>query len=121
MPRTPNRSLPILGLAISGMLLVAVAGIALAQDDADTTTEPTLASFDFEADAQGWVPLFADYREGGEAEVADAVAEWRPLPEGLEGHGLYLQAANRSDDLWMSWYGKVEGLEPSAEYAVDAE
>ena len=42
----------------------------------------------------------------------------RPLPAGLEGHGLYIQGHNRSDDLFMFFKRQVTGLKPDAEYSA---
>ena len=42
----------------------------------------------------------------------------RPLPDGLEGNGLYMQGHNRSDDLFMFYKRPIDGLEPHAEYAA---
>ena len=42
----------------------------------------------------------------------------RPLPDGLEGSGVYVQGHNRSDDLFMFLKRQVGGLRPNAAYAV---
>ena len=101
--RTTNRrrsALSVSGLSVA--LAVAGAGTALAQDEAAEMGTPT-ASWDFEADAQGWESIIVDLPDGYDPAVGDLRAEWAPLPEGLEGNGLYTQGANQSDDLFMGW------------------
>ncbi len=117
--RTTNRrrsALSVTGLSVA--LAVAGAGAALAQDEAAEMAAPT-ASWDFEADAQGWVPIIVDLPDGYDPAVGDLRTEWAPLPEGLEGNGLYTQGANQSDDLFMGWKVYLDGLEPETEYRVD--
>jgi hypothetical protein len=79
-----------------------------------------VVSWDFEADTQGWEPILVDLPEGYDPAVGDLQAEWQPLPEGLEGHGLYSQGASQSDDLFMGWVGRIDELEPSTTYLIDA-
>ena len=43
---------------------------------------------------------------------------YRPLPDGLQGSGIYVQGHNRSDDLFMFLKRQVDGLIPEATYAV---
>ena len=42
----------------------------------------------------------------------------RPLPDGLEGSGIYVQGHNRSDDLFMFLKRQVDELRPNTSYAV---
>lgn len=44
-----------------------------------------------------------------------------PLPDALpvDGRGLYVAGTNHSDDLFMFWKGRVEGLEPGTTYRVE--
>jgi len=121
MPPTANRRAPAISLVISGALMLTAGGAVLAQDGTEMSAEPTIVSYDFEPDAQGWEPLLVDLPDGYDPTVGDLLTEWRPLPEGLEGHGLYSQGANRSDDMFMSWKARVDGLEPSTTYIVDAD
>ncbi len=44
----------------------------------------------------------------------------RPLPDGLEGSGVYVQGHNRSDDLFMFLKRRVGGLRPDTAYVVFA-
>ncbi len=116
----PTRRHAVLSFCVSGALLVASAGAVLAQDEAGTDVEPVTVNFDFEADAQGWEPIIVDLPDGYDPSVGDLQTEWMPLPEGLEGHGLYGQGANQSDDIFIGWWTPIEGLAPTTEYVVDA-
>ncbi len=42
----------------------------------------------------------------------------RPLPEGLEGTGIYIQGHNRSDDLFMYLKRRADSLVPMASHEV---
>ena len=121
MRTTPARRAAILGLSLIVALPIVTTGAVLAQDETDMVGGATVVAFDFEADAQGWEPLVADLPEGYDPVVGNLLSEWRALPENLAGHGLYHQGANQSDDLWLSWKGRVDGLEPMTEYQIDAD
>ena len=104
------------------MLIIALTVVAvalsspswtLAQDG--TTVEFT---FDFEADVQGWTVGFADLPVDYDQSIYELAHEHGPLPDGLEGSGIYVQGHNRSDDLFMFLKRQVEGLRPNTEYAV---
>jgi hypothetical protein len=119
--RTHNqRRTALMSLGLSGVLVAFGAATALAQDEPLAAGEPVVASFDFESDAQGWEPIIVDLPDGYDPAVGDLLTEWQPLPEGLEGNGLYSQGANQSDDLFIGWAGRIDGLEPSTTYLVDA-
>ena len=86
---------------------------ALAQDGAEVEF-----SFDFESDAEGWTVGFADLPVDYDQSIFELDHEYRPLPDGLEGSGIYIQGHNRSDDLFMFLKRRVDGLRPNAAYAV---
>ena len=75
-------------------------------------------SFTFEDGAEGWIAGFADYPVDFDPSIYELDSGHRPLPDGLEGHGLYIQGHNRSDDLFMFFKRQVGGLEPDAEYSA---
>lgn len=120
MRTNKQRRTALMSLGLSGALIASGAATALAQDESVAAGEPVVASFDFESDAQGWEPVIVDLPDGYDPAVGDLLTEWQPLPEGLEGNGLYSQGANQSDDLFMGWVGRIDGLEPSTAYLVDA-
>ena len=88
---------------------------ALAQDHVEAEF-----SFDFDNDAEGWVVGFADLPVDYDQSVFELDHGHRPLPEGLEGSGIYVQGHNRSDDLFIFLKRQVGGLRPDTAYAVSA-
>ena len=75
-------------------------------------------NFDFESGSEGWVVGFADLPVNYDQSIYELDHEHRPLPEGLEGGGIYVQGHNRSDDLFMFLKRRVDGLRPDTTYAV---
>ena len=86
---------------------------ALAQDGTEADF-----SYDFGSDAGGWTVGFADLPVGHDQSIFELDHGHRPLPDGLEGSGVYVQGHNRSDDLFMFLKKQVGGLRPNAVYAV---
>ena len=86
---------------------------AMAQDRVEAAY-----GFDFESDAEGWTVGFADLPVGHDQSIFELDHGHRPLPDGLEGSGIYVQGHNRSDDLFMFLKKQVGGLRPNAVYAV---
>ena len=77
-------------------------------------------SYGFESDAEGWTAGFADLPADYDQAIYELDSEFRALPEGLEGNGIYLRGHNRSDDLFMFIKKQVEELTPGASYRVTA-
>ena len=75
-------------------------------------------SFAFEDGAEGWTAGFADLPVDFDPSLYELDSGHRPLPDGVDGNGLYMQGHNRSDDLFMFYKRQVDGLEPDAEYAA---
>ena len=69
---------------------------ALAQDGTEAVYE-----YDFGSDAEGWTFGFADLPVDFDQSIFELDHGHRPLPDGLEGSGVYVQGHNRSDDLFM--------------------
>ena len=61
---------------------------------------------------------FADLPADAPQDLYELDGGHRPLPEGLDGSGIYVQGHNRSDDLFMFLKRQVGGLRPNTEYAV---
>ncbi|MCY3880495.1 MAG: hypothetical protein OXG61_00050 [Chloroflexi bacterium] len=80
--------------------------------------EETRYTFSFENDAEGWVVDFADLPADAPQDLYELDGGHRPLPEGLDGSGIYVQGHNRSDDLFMFLKRQVGGLRPDTEYVV---
>jgi hypothetical protein len=73
-------------------------------------------AFDFGAGVQGWQAGFADYPVGREEDV-QFVADHRALPQPLGPQpALYVSAFNLSDDLFVYYKRRIEGLEPNHTY-----
>ncbi len=77
-------------------------------------------SFTFANDAEGWTAGFADLPVDFNQSIYELDSGHRPLPDGLEGNGLYIQGHNRSDDLFMFFKRQVDGLKVDATYAASA-
>jgi len=75
-------------------------------------------SYAFDSDAEGWTVEFADLPVDYDPSIYELESDYRPLPHGLEGSGIYVQGHNRSDDLFMFLKRQVGGLTPGATYAV---
>ena len=86
---------------------------ALAQDGTEAVYE-----YDFGSDADGWTFGFADLPVDFDQSIFELDHGRRPLPDRLEGSGVYVQGHNRSDDLFMFLKKQVGGLRPNAAYAV---
>ena len=96
------------------------AGGPLPEQPQDTARDRVEAdfSFNFEDDAEGWTVGFADLPVNHDQSIYELDSGHRPLPDGLEGSGVYIQGHNRSDDLFMFLKRQVGGLRPNATYAV---
>lgn len=77
-------------------------------------------SFTFQSDAEGWTAGFADLPANFDSSIYELDSGYRPLPPGLEGNGLYIRGHNRSDDLFMFFKRRIDGLKADATYAVFA-
>ena len=75
-------------------------------------------SYTFDIDAEGWTVAFADLPVDYDPSIYELESDYRPLPDGLPGSGIYVQGHNRSDDLFMFLKRQVGGLIPEAAYAV---
>ena len=75
-------------------------------------------SFDFESDAEEWLVGFADLPVDYDQSTFELDYGHRPLPDSLEGSGIYVQGHNRSADLFMFLKRQVGGLMPSRTYVV---
>ena len=67
--------------------------------------------FTFDDGPEGWVAGFADYPPGEDLAAFELESSWAPLPEGLEGNGVFIQGHNRSDDLFISLTSRSSSLQ----------
>ncbi len=99
--------------ALVAMAILLSPSGAQAQDEAEAGF-----NFNFEDDAEGWTVGFADLPVDHDQSIFELDYGHRPLPDGLEGSGIYVQGHNRSDDLFMFLKRRVDGLRPNTVYAV---
>lgn len=100
-------------------LLALAAGLA---GCSETTAPPDgrQLDFDFRTDPSGWEADFTDFPEGRDGDV-NFEAGVRPLPDPLEGQSLFHRGDNFSDDLFMYFKRRVDGLEPGTRYRAGFE
>jgi heat shock protein HslJ len=75
-------------------------------------------TYTFDDDQESWIAGFSDLPADYEEEIYELDSEWRELPDDLDGHAIYMQGHNRSDDLFMFLKREVDGLEPGANYGA---
>lgn len=104
------------GLASATALL---AGFALGGCGMLAPDNRELRAFDFRQGPHGFVADFTDFPEDQEEDV-HFEAGHGPLPGELAGQGpaLHHRGLNISDDLFMYFKRRVEGLEPNRRYAI---
>lgn len=75
--------------------------------------------FTFANDAEGWQGGFSDLR-AEDHDIFELDYGHSALPEetGVQENALYIQGHNRSDDLFMFFKRKIDGLKPNAKYGV---
>ena len=79
---------------------------------------PVSFRFDFEAEKESFIPVFADYHDdGSNFESYTMKSSYGEIP-GLGSKGLYIASTNRSDDIFMGYFKCISGLERSREYNV---
>ena len=101
----------------------AIVAIACLTSTSCTSTQDATEvefGFTFQSDAEGWMAGFADLPANFEPLIYELDSGHRPLPGGLAGNGLYIQGHNRSDDLFMFFKRRIDGLRADATYAVFA-
>ena len=100
---------------------VSVVALLVALGCKTTPTGPTdsMVSFDFSSGPDGWVAGFADYPPADEA-IYFLTSDYRALEPPLDTsrRALYIAGVNRSDDLFMFYKRRIDGLTPLAEYRL---
>ena len=75
--------------------------------------------FDFDRGFQGFTAGFADYPKGQE-DFFELTSGHRAIPSPLGSRsGLFISGNNRSDDLFMFFKGRIDGLIPGARYDIE--
>ena len=103
--------------AAAAALFACLAGTSCTSNQGETEAE---FHFTFQSGAEGWTAGFADLPTDFDPSIYELDSGHRPLPPGLEGHGLYIQGHNRSDDLFMFFKRRIDGLREDADYEVFA-
>ncbi|MEN8719215.1 MAG: hypothetical protein ABF296_02985 [Oceanococcaceae bacterium] len=74
--------------------------------------------FRFAGDAEGWTAHFVDYPAGDESIYAFD-SGYRPVPDGAAaGSAPFIAGTNRSDDLFMYYRRRIDGLDPGQRYGL---
>jgi len=103
------------------LMLVAVAILSGCGSSDDSNNEVIT----FESSAQSFSPVFSGYEASREAEDNEAFYQLegthQAFPDEYDANnkGWRLQGMNRSDDLFMSIIGYVDGFEPEMDYDID--
>jgi hypothetical protein len=110
-----------IGYLVIGVCVLGLSIVGCGDSGGET---PSAFVFDFEDGQQGWVAGFSDLPADYSQDMYELESSWEPLPSvpsGLEGHGIYIQGHNRSDDLFMFLKTQVTGLEPETTYQANFE
>lgn len=77
-------------------------------------------TFDFQQDNEGFEPIFADYSDDGNNLTTYEMAFGRALTPitADQTQGLFIQAQNRSDDLFMGFSKLLTGLKGNQTYTI---
>ena len=83
----------------------------------DENDKPSSLIFDFEEDDCGFVPIFSDYPNSEcVEEFYEMSHEHGEIPISEAGKGLFIAGNNHSDDLFMGYFKKIDGLVPEQKY-----
>lgn len=103
---------------LAACLVLGLAACGGGTDAVDETVDPTARVFDFRQGQQEWTSGFADYPPGEEA-FYELDAGYRALPAEVgPGSALFISGNNHSDDLFMFWKRRLDGLDPGRTYRV---
>ena len=77
----------------------------------DENDKPSTLRFDFKDGDCGFVPIFSDYPNSeGVEEFYEMKHEHGEIPISGAGKGLFISGNNHSDDLFMGYFKKIDGL-----------
>ncbi len=78
---------------------------------------PNFVKFDFEKDAAGFTPIYADYPNSeGVEEFYEFQHKYGKVPIDGAGNGIFISGNNHSDDLFMGYVKPLEGFAPARTY-----
>lgn len=75
--------------------------------------------YKFEKGNAGFEPIFSEYNydETGDYKIYEMKSDYKQIPViNKESMGLYIASHNRSDDVFMGFVKKINGLAPNKEY-----
>ena len=77
----------------------------------EESDKPSTLKFDFEEGDCGFVPIFSDYPDSEDVEeFYEMKHEHGEIPISEVGNGLFISGNNHSDDLFMGYFKKIDGL-----------
>ncbi|MBD5080654.1 MAG: hypothetical protein HDT44_02695 [Ruminococcaceae bacterium] len=83
----------------------------------DDNNKPSALKFDFEDGDCGFVPIFSDYPNSEDVEeFYEMKHEHGEIPISGAGKGLFISGNNHSDDLFMGYFKKIDGLVGGQKY-----
>ena len=83
----------------------------------DENDKSSILRFDFEDGDCGFVPIFSDYPNSeGVEEFYEMKHEHGEIPIFEAGKGLFISGNNHSDDLFMGYFKKIDGLVVGQKY-----
>lgn len=96
-----------------------VCGVLLAACSAPSGSDRAVVEYDFAHGPQGWIADFSDYPVGSD-EQFELVHGAGPLPPPLDTSrsALFISGNNHSDDLFMYYRTRADGLRPDTVYRV---
>jgi hypothetical protein len=99
--------------------LLSVGLLLACEEDPILGETPSVYSFDFKEDEQGWSVGYADYPVGEEA-FYELHSEWTTLPFPLNPakRALKVEGNNHSDDLFLFMKRKISGLDTLTTYEI---
>lgn len=99
---------------LSMLILLVAAGACDSQE-----TDDVILEFDLTESSSAWTALFADYPPG-EEEFYELESGFRRLPASIDTtkRALFISGNNHSDDLFMGFYRRADGLKSGVRYDV---
>lgn len=99
--------------------LLSISLLLACEEDPILEETPSVFTFDFKENEQGWAVGYADYPVG-EDEFYELHSEWTTLPFPLNPakKSLMVEGNNHSDDLFMFIKRKISGLDTLTTYQV---
>ncbi|MDR2910261.1 MAG: hypothetical protein LBV47_02690 [Bacteroidales bacterium] len=97
------------------IIIALLNGCASQEDDEGNITK---WNFGFDKDMEGFEAVFADYHDDGHGYATyEMKSEYKEIPvENQKSKGLYITSRNISDDIFMGYVKKLDGLRKNHNY-----